>query len=563
MGFHVPDECPDTIFIGGRVLTFDDTSSIAEAIAVTGNRIAQVGSDEDIRARAGAHTRVISLHGRCVIPGIVDAHAHMEREGLKRLRISLAGLRSVPEILDRIAKEAKAKPRGEWIVTMPVGEPPFFFGGPDVLAERRLPNRHELDRAAPDNPVCISGVFGNWGRPPGYTALNTLGLQLNGIDRQTVPACAGVTIERDEAGDPIGIIIERNNRPTVEFDLLPAVPKFSANDRLAAMRVSMGLYNRVGTTSIYEGHGSSPETIACYRQLAEEGALTVRTSLTVSPTWNDAQQAERDMRDWLSYARGRGLGDEWLRVSGVFIGFGDDAVVARVTRRALPDTGWTGFVESANSPDEYRAYAFLAARHSLRVHTIVGDRLAEILPILEEIDSVHRLAGRRWVLEHVGRVRVQDVAALKRLGIGITTIPAYQLWKNADRYLYDPDGGESAVPHRMLLEEGIPLAAGTDNIPYNPFFSLWVMAARRERTTDQVIGPDQRLVPEEALRLLTRNGPWFSFEEARKGTLESGKLADLAVLSDDPHATAIDDLPQIRSVLTMVDGRVVHHEPWE
>jgi predicted amidohydrolase YtcJ len=106
----------------------------------------------------------------------------------------------------------------------------------------------------------------------------------------------------------------------VEFDLLPAVPKFAAADRLGAIRRSMPLYNAMGTTSVYEGHGSSPETIACYRQLAEENALTVRTSLTVSPTWNDAEEADRAMRDWLCYARRQGVANEWLRISGVFIG---------------------------------------------------------------------------------------------------------------------------------------------------------------------------------------------------------------------------------------------------
>jgi predicted amidohydrolase YtcJ len=553
----------DTILTGGRVLTFDDAFSVGEAIAITGECIAAVGSDQDVLALAGPTTAVIPLRQRTVIPGIVDAHAHMEREGLKQLRVSLAGLKSVAEVLERIASEARRRPKGQWIVTMPVGEPPFYFGGPDTLAEKRMPNRQELDRAAPDHPVCITGVFGNWGRPPGYTALNTLALDLNGIGRESKPACSGVMIERDASGEPTGVIIEHNNRPTVEFDLLPAVPKFNAAARLEAIRTSMRLYNGVGTTSVYEGHGSAPETIACYRQLSEEGALSVRTSLTVSPTWDDASEAERAMRDWLAYARGRGLGNEWLRISGVFVGFGDDPVVARMVRRSLPDTGWTGFVESANTPAQYREYVALAARHDLRVHTIVVDRLGEILPILEEIDRVHPLAGRRWVLEHVGRLRPQDIPRLARLGLYVTTIPVYQLWKNADRYLSDADGGETAVPHRMLIEGGIPVAAGSDNIPYNPFFTVWAMVARKERTTNRVIGPGQRLDAEQALRLLTRNGAWLSFEEARKGTLEPGKLADLAVLSKNPRDTPVDDIPHIRALLTMVGGRIVHHDPWD
>jgi len=558
-----PHRHPDTIFTGGRVLTFDDASSVGEAIAITGDLITAVGRDRATVALAGPKSRVLALQGRTVIPGIIDAHAHMEREGLKQLRVSLAGLTTVREVLQRIAEEAKRRRKGQWIVTMPVGAPPFYFGGPGTLAEKRMPDRHELDRAAPDHPVCISGVFGNWGRPPGYTALNTLALRLNGIGRETQPECSGVTIERDAAGEPTGVVVEHNNRPTVEFDLLRAVPKFSAADRLDAIRRSMPLYNAMGTTSIYEGHGSSPETIACYRQLAESGELSVRTSLTVSPTWNNADEADWAMRDWLPYARGHGLGDEWFRVSGVFIGYGDDPAVARLTRRALPDTGWTGFVESANSPDEYRAYVALAARHDLRVHTIVGDRLGEILPILEDVDRVHPLAGRRWVLEHVGRVRPQDFPALKRLGIFVTTIPPYQLWKNADRYLVDADGGESTVPHRSFLDEGIPVSAGTDNIPYNPYFTVWAMVARQERTTGRVIGAGQRLDAQRALRLITRNGAWLSFDEARKGTLEAGKLADLAILSHDPRTTAVDEIPKIKALLTMVGGRIVHHEPWD
>jgi predicted amidohydrolase YtcJ len=152
---------------------------------------------------------------------------------------------------------------------------------------------------------------------------------------------------------------------------------------------------------------------------------------------------------------------------------------------------------------------------------------------------------------------------LRRLGLYVTMIPVYQLWKNADRYLADPDSAETAVPLRTLLDANIPLAAGTDNIPYDPFFTLWAMLARAERTTGRVIGLGQRLGTEEALSLLTRAGARLSFEEGLKGTLEAGKLADLVVLSDDPRHADPDKPPEIRAVLTMVGGRIVHHRPWD
>jgi hypothetical protein len=152
---------------------------------------------------------------------------------------------------------------------MPVGDPPFFFDGLDVLAERRMPTRRELDAVAPSHPVYIPGLFGSWGVPPGYSALNTMALQRNGITAATRQRCEGVTILKDEVGEPTGVIVETNPRPTIEFDILPAVLRVGFADRVEGLRRSMRLYNRKGTTSIYEGHGSAPETIAVYRHLWE------------------------------------------------------------------------------------------------------------------------------------------------------------------------------------------------------------------------------------------------------------------------------------------------------
>jgi predicted amidohydrolase YtcJ len=126
-----------------------------------------VGAADDVAAYRGPQTRLIDLGGHTAIPGIIDAHAHLEREGLKSQRISLQGLRSVGEILNVIRAAAARASKAEWIATMPVGDPPFYFGGPDALAERRMPTRYELDGAAPDNAVWIPGSFNNWGEPPG------------------------------------------------------------------------------------------------------------------------------------------------------------------------------------------------------------------------------------------------------------------------------------------------------------------------------------------------------------------------------------------------------------
>jgi len=551
----------DTVLTGGTVITMDGSSSLAQAVAISGGLIHAVGSSDSLADLVGPSTQVAELAGRTVIPGIIDTHAHMDREGLKTLRPSLASARTISDVLGIVAAAARAAAPGAWIITMPVGQPPFYFGGPLTLAERRMPSRVELDRAAPDHPACIAAVFTNWGEPPGYTALNSRALALLGIDRNTQATAEGVEIERDPgSGEPTGIIIDRNRRPRADFSLLRGITGFDFAARVAGLQRSLRAYNAVGTTSVYEGHGSSPETIAVYRELWQRGQLTVRSHLCVSPTWASVDEGRRAMRDWLAYARGRGIGDAYLRVAGVFIGFGGSASAAADSRAALPNTGWAGFVEWANSAEDFRTYARIAAELDLRLHTIVGDHLEDILGIFEEIDALIPLAGRRWVIEHLKLITPEQVERIRRLGLVVTTIPVYMIWKNGAALTRGMDDLDRYVPHASLLEAGVNVSAGTDNIPYNPFFTLQTIATRTERKSGAVLGPQQRLDTLRALRLMTSQAAYVSFEETCKGSIEVGKFADLAILSANPLTVPAAELSDIRVLRTLVGGRVVHSD---
>jgi len=546
----------DLILTGGTVKILDPASTVAEAIAVRGQRIMAVGTAAEIAALAGPKTETIDVGGGVVIPGFNDAHAHMDREGLKSMRLSLAGARSIAEITARIADAAGRASPGQWIVTMPIGERPFYLEGLASIAEGRMPTRRELDRAAPNNPVCISAVFGNWSVPPGYTALNSEALRLNRIDRNTRPKTSGVEIVRDGTGEPTGVIVEHNPRPTIDNDLLQAVPRFTYEERRDAIVESMRLYNAVGTTSVFEGHGLAPRTLEAYRELHAQRRLTMRVGVVVSPVWEDLKQAAEALADWQAIARQYPENDPWLRLCGLHVAFGGDAAAAALSRKSLPDTGWAGFVEQANDEAAFRDYALLCAQHNVRFNAIVGDNLHRVVPILEEVGQRYDLRGRRWVIQHIARSRREDLAALKRLGMLITTIPVYYLWKNGAKYLQGD--GNDVVPHKTMLELGLPVASATDNIPYDPAFTLWASAVREERTTGRVIGPQECLSGEESLRLLTVNGAGLTFEEREKGPLLPGYLADIAVLSGDPGGIAPARLRELHCRLTVVDGRVVH-----
>src|SRR5919109_3127272 len=188
----------------GKIITVDPDFPIAEAVAIDGDTIVHVGSSAEMQPFIGPETRVIELRGASVIPGLIDTHAHMDREGLKCLFPSLAGVQSVRELVDIIAREVAMKQPGEWLVTAPLGTPPYHVDIAAMLAENRVPTRWDLAAVSPENPVYIQAIWGYWGWPPLVSVLNSRGLEVCGITRQTQPPWQGVEILKDHHGEPTG-----------------------------------------------------------------------------------------------------------------------------------------------------------------------------------------------------------------------------------------------------------------------------------------------------------------------------------------------------------------------
>jgi predicted amidohydrolase YtcJ len=542
----------------GNVVTLDKRSSRAEALAIADGRVLTTGTRDDVMLTRTRATKVDDYTGATIIPGFNDAHAHLATVGLKTLRPTLAGARSISDVLERIRRLASTTPKGEWIVTMPVGEPPYYFDAPSELAEGRMPDRRELDSAAPDHPVYLSSPGGYWGQTPCHSSLNSLGLKLNGIDRNTKPASPSIEIVRDAGGEPTGVIIERSFASIVEQDVLRAVPRFDRDDRLEALRRAIRLGHEKGTTSVYEGHGCAPEIVAAFRYLHESGELTMRSGLVLGATWVTAEEAERTMRDWLAFARGKGLGDPMLKISGVFLPCFGEPHLNAIVARDVSDLGWGDYIRFVNTSGDFERQARLAAKYDLRVHTVISNRLDEILPILERLAKDFPLGRRRWVLEHISQSSAAGLQKIRALGVGVTLIPAIYLWKGAQ--VFDRLSGEELdflSPARQLLGLGVPVSAGTDAVPNDPLHSMWAMVTRRARS-GRVMGGKAALTNEEALRLVTVNGAWLTFEEHEKGPLIPGYFADLAVLAKDPLAAAGDAILDNECIGTMVGGRWVH-----
>jgi predicted amidohydrolase YtcJ len=542
----------------GRILTLDPRRPRATALAVAGGRVAAVGAPAEVKAWRHRDTRVIDLRGAVVVPGLVDAHAHLDREGLKLLCPSLASCRSIADIQRLVRRLAGDRKPGEWIVTMPVGTPPFYQDAPDRLAEKRWPTRAELDAAAPEHPVYIRGIWGYWNRPPVYSVASSRALALAGVTRDTTPP-RGVEILKDAAGEPTGVFVEHNVIQVLEFTLMRGVPRFTSADRLKALGESQRRYAARGVTAVYEGHGVAPEVLAVYRESHARGALRLRCTLAVSPTW-EAGEASRAIPALTAWAGGRGLGDDRLRVGGICLHHGGDAEVARILHASQPYTGWAGFVESANDPDAYREQAELAARHGLRVNTLVTRCLPEVLDVWEALGGRHPIRDLRWVLVHLNAATPEQLARIRRLGAVATTNPISYLYRSAaDEVARLGGAAEQLLPHRSLARHRIPFGIATDNKPADPWVAFAAVVARRDMRTGLVVGERERLTRGQALAALTQGGAWVTFAERDRGRLAAGWAADLAVLEHDPLTAPLEDLVGQTARLTMVGGEIIHH----
>ena len=551
----------DLTLIGGRILTVDGVDRMAEAIDIVGGTIVAVGTTANIlRARRSAGP-VLDMGGRTVIPGLIDGHAHMDREGLRDIFPSLAGARSIADIGERIARLAAVTPPGEWIVTMPIGEPPYYAKPEAGLAEGRFPNRHDLDLIAPDHPIYIRGIWGYWDRPPITSIANSLALHRAGIDRDTASPSSTVEIERDPStGEPTGVFREHASVPVLEFTLFRDIPRFTHEHRLRGLRVAMARYHSAGTTSVYEAHGVAPEVQRAFVDLHEAGELTMRSHLVHSPVWRTVSEAERIMEDWLPHAAGRGAGDAMLRFGGVFLRLGEPGDVTRILLDGLPYTGWAGFVEQEFERNDFLALVRAATRHRIRVNALVFDQalLDDVTEVLDEVDPERPVASLRPVLEHIRTASPAALERMARLNVIATTQPAAYVWKSGGAWV---DGGgdpDRLVPHVDLDAAGVRFALSTDN---KPFSSLWALSAsveRRDRVSGRVLGPGQALTPLRALRALTADAAHLTFEEDIKGSLEPGKYADLAVLGEDLLTVDPGRIRDIEVELTLVGGRVVH-----
>jgi predicted amidohydrolase YtcJ len=535
----------------------DRDARVAQAAAIRDGVFVRVGTDAEVRPLVGTSTRVIDARGMSVVPGLVDSHVHALLVASSEAADPFRELRSLAELQDWVREKARRTPSSQWIWT------PRTY--PPRIRELRFPTRAELDAAAAGHPVVVDGAYA--------AMLNTRALEAAGIGRDT-PSPPGATIVKDAAGEPTGLLrnaglLLARFQPGTRDDRGEGVP-------LAMLEEVHRRYNRVGITSVGE-RGAGLEGYRAYRRLEAEGRLHLRATVTLRLAWDgSAGGAERAIR---ALPVRFGEGDDRVKVGPLKIVVDGGVLIGTAYMRAPYGPGARalyGFEDPG-----YRGAPTLSARqvtdavragHRLgwqMCSHVTGDAGVDmVLDAVEAADADSPIGERRYTLVHAYFADAATAVRAARLGVCVDTQPAWY-YKDAD-VLSEALGAErlsSFIGLSAWTRAGVKVALDTDHMfgldpdtalnPFNPFLTLYVAVTRRTEG-GRTIGPEHAVSRLEALRMMTADAAYLSFDESKKGSIEVGKLGDLAVLSDDYLACPPERIREIKVRATVVGGEVVY-----
>ena len=530
---------PDLVLINGKVLTMDASSSVAEAVAIRDGKILAVGSSASIKTLIGTQTRVFDVAGKTVVPGLIDTHAHFKAAGMADYVVNMSRAKTVAEALDAIKAFAAKKKPGEWIVGGP-------WHPPSQLTEKRYLTRQEIDSAAPNNPVYLRTV-GH------FSMANSLALQSAGVDKSTANPGGG-SFERDAAGELTGVLVE-----TAIDRVEKAVPPWTDEDEIQQFKIAEGVLNSFGITSAVEG-ATEARDIRTLQKIALAKEATLRVGLMFRP--------EPPAEMWEAIVSGNGassgFGDDWLKFAGIKIFYdGGMTLKTALMRDVYPDSHDDYHGIAQQTPERLKQLISICNRYNWRVGVhVVGDLgIDQVLDAFEAVDKEQSIRDRRFVLIHASLIRPEQMERAHKLGVRIDFQNVF-MWDKAatvERFL-GRAVADRAVPTKTLIDKmGLDnLGAGTDFPvnPINPLLNMYIMVTRKD-PNGNVYGASEAITREQALRLYTSAAARYTFEEAKKGTLEPGKLADLVVLSADYMTVPEDQIKDIKASMTLVGGKVV------
>jgi predicted amidohydrolase YtcJ len=524
----------DLVLHNGKIVTVDDRFTIAQAIAIKGERIIAVGTNDQVIKAAGSTAKRIDLKGRTVIPGLIDNHAHFARGSQHwGIEVRWDGITSRKQALDKLRERAKSARIGEWIVVM---------GGwsYDQFTDSQTPfNRAELDAIGPNNPIALQYIYVNG-------VLNSRALDELGL-RDATAKIPGSTIERDTQGAPTGILTGGG----VSSFFRNKIPMGDAQTQVESVRTHLRDLNAMGlTTSVdWGGYGFTEDWYEPFRVLHRKQALTMRVfhgtwyNTTTAADTDKAVAAIREMKPF--------QGDDMIDR----IGYGETVLLPLHDNPS--NRGAT--ISPENLALWRRIVQAVAERGMhLSVHANQRESLDAFLTQIEEINRDKPIRGLRWSFAHVRQLNESQIERMRKLGMAALVHSQATISGQILQRVH----GEAALdqpPVRTVQESGISWGLGSDSngaAPSNPFYTLWWAV------TGKMFGGKpalrQTISREDALIAHTRSNAYFVFRENEIGSLQKGKYADLLVLNRDYLTAPADQIKDITPLLTMVGGKIVY-----
>lgn len=533
----------DLILQNGRIVTVDPQFNIATSLAVREEEILAVGTKEELIAFQGKDTKVIDLGGKTVIPGLIDVHFQFQDRSAAQYYGAHVDLPStVADVIDAVKTAAKRIPEGQYI-TCNSG----WY--PHMLAEKRVPTIEELDAAAPDHPVVLWGEF--------YYC-NTLALRMNRIDRNTEQPENGWIGKDERTGELTGVLYGS------AINLVDqAFRTFTPEQRADALRWSGKKMIEAGVTSLRDPKRSTSD-IKVYQALNSAGELPLRVSVQRFIPSNIGVEQVLDMfRDEILYTP-LGNGRFQIDRAGYFYTDGGyhrmKLSIPVKTVPGIPEDGGQYFEKEQSQESLERIVVGMSRMGFTGSIMAAGDEALELaLRALEKADDEVGISDRRWVLAHVIYPTRQQLKRIRKLGAIVTPMWHHYYYYPTQVFYHGEDFAQKTDPFRDMLDEGVTVAQGTDisTIPLNYFAGFHFMVTRNTWKWGKA-NPHQAVSREQALRMMTINGAFTTFEEHRKGSLEAGKYADLVILSNDLMTVPEDEIPHIKVLATMVGGKFVY-----
>jgi len=525
------------VLLNGNIWTVNPDQPWAEAVAVDGGKILEVGSTAEIKKFVGAETKVIDLKGDLVLPGFIDSHTHFLDGGFSLLSVDLREAKTQDEFIQRIRNKAKEIEEGEWILNGNWDHQQF--------TPPELPRKEWIDEASPHNPVCVN-------RHDGHMVLaNSLALKIAGITKDT-PSPKGGEILKDVAtGEPTGILRDA----AMDF-VLEHVPEPSFQQKSKAAEIALQHAAEVGVTSVHDMDNMS--NFEVYQELLRHNNLTVRLYVYIPIT---------EVEIYARLKLKTPFGNDFLKIGGLK-GFVDGSLGSSTALFFEPytdDPKKYGLLYSQMFPEGIMEKRIMLAEKSglqVAIHAI-GDKANHIiLDIFERVIAQQGERDRRWRIEHAQHLLPEDRERMGKLKVIASVQPYHAI--DDGRWAEKKIGKERcqySYAYKSLLENKVVLACGSDwyVAPLNPLTGIYAAISRQ--TTDghnpQGWIPEEKISLEEAVKGYTLNGAYAEFSEKKKGSVEKGKFADFTILSQNIFEIPPEEILKTKVKMTIVGGKII------